>query len=120
MTEYKIPFNLYSDKIFVSKNKNYGHTNSKIQSFTKRKMKKMTFMVLYDIINLTLVLAKSTTELNNDELDSPKPFRFETIKDILLYLEKKSIKPEIELTTTTSRPNKNTFGISKRLLRCQE
>ena len=57
------------------------------------------------VINLYLVFVASTSKWNNYDSDSPDPFEFETIQDILLYLKKKPYSLSGDLTTTTFKPN---------------
>ena len=68
----------------------------------------------------------NTSELNNDESDSSEHFEFETLNDIILYLEKKPINPHVDFTTTNSKPNQKIKQVEqfkselpKQRLRCQ-
>ena len=63
----------------------------------------MRYVLLWFMVNLSLVFSATLSEWDDGNIDMPEPFEFETVEDIMSYLESNYWKGT-DFATATSKP----------------
>lgn len=61
----------------------------------------MKAVIVWSVINLSFVFSATISEWDNGNIDLPEPFEFETVRDIMSFLEN-NFRKDTNFETTTS------------------